>query len=766
LHRTDRRALIEREAESDGLNRHLAGARAGDGGVIYVEGPAGAGKSRLLAFAADSARDEGMLVLKATAHELERNYPFGIATRLLEESSLAAEADGRAQLLDGSARSAHRWLIRTGDDDRPVAQDDGGFAVIHGLYALVRAVTRPAAAGETGRAVALVVDDVNRADDPSLRWLAYLSSRITELPVAIVLSARTGEPSTNLLASTALREAAGAGVLRPGELSADAVDKIVEAELPGAGDALWQSCAQATGGNPFLLTELLAELRRVGPAEATRLADRLDSVAPESITRSVRSQLETLGAPAAQVAFAVAVLGDDASLARAADLAELDLTDAGRGADALTATHVLRAGAPLAFRHPIVATAVRAAIPSFQRDRMTRRAGSSLLPPDIPAASPSIPVGTHGHNETGSAGQRAAEKLIADELERCLEIVGDVPGPGLGDGSSIEQAADGRSRAWSLYHQGRVREAVTAAQAGLDALPVDERARAHGLNGAFAACSIQLGELDQADAALSMLLSPGDVPDTELPVLFDVRAQLRLAQRRAGEAAEDAEEAGARARSVGAGSHPGIVAWRSTAAFARLALSEPLVAEQLAEEELALARETDIPRVTIRALRALGLAATGERRLDLLAEAVDAGRDRPVRLEFLHALVDLGAATRRANRRTAAREILDEALELCRHHGATALAQQALEEIAGTGAPRRQPHAVGGVGSLTPSERRVAELAADGRTTQQIAAELFVTSKTVEFHLRHIYRKLEVASTRAELTKAVRAGGLTAGGDV
>ena len=132
-----------------------------------------------------------------------------------------------------------------------------------------------------------------------------------------------------------------------------------------------------------------------------------------------------------------------------------------------------------------------------------------------------------------------------------------------------------------------------------------------------------------------------------------------------------------------------------------------------------------------------------------------------MRLEFLHALVDLGAATRRANRRTAAREILNEALELCRQHGATALAQQALEEIAGTGAPRRRPLAMG-VGSLTPSERRVAELAADGRTTQQIAAELFVTPKTVEFHLRHIYRKLEVASTRAELTKAVRASGLSA----
>ena len=127
---------------------------------------------------------------------------------------------------------------------------------------------------------------------------------------------------------TALREAAGAGVLRPGGLSAEAVEKIVRAELPGAGDSLWQSCAQVTGGNPFLLAELLAELCRVDPAEATRLADRLDSVAPDSITSSVSSQLATLGATAAQLAFAVAALGEGASLERAADLADLDLTDA------------------------------------------------------------------------------------------------------------------------------------------------------------------------------------------------------------------------------------------------------------------------------------------------------------------------------------------------------------------------------------------------------------------------------------------------------
>jgi DNA-binding CsgD family transcriptional regulator len=59
-----------------------------------------------------------------------------------------------------------------------------------------------------------------------------------------------------------------------------------------------------------------------------------------------------------------------------------------------------------------------------------------------------------------------------------------------------------------------------------------------------------------------------------------------------------------------------------------------------------------------------------------------------------------------------------------------------------------------GVESLTPSERRVADLAAQGLTTRQVAQALFVTPKTVEYHLRHTYQKLDIGS-RTELTEAL-----------
>jgi DNA-binding CsgD family transcriptional regulator len=291
---------------------------------------------------------------------------------------------------------------------------------------------------------------------------------------------------------------------------------------------------------------------------------------------------------------------------------------------------------------------------------------------------------------------------------------------------------------------------MTAAQNALDAPAVSAGADGHGLRAVLAACLIEVGELESADSVLGVLDAPEVIADRDLALLFDVRAQLHLARNRAEGALTDALEAGRHAETLSGGSQPGLVAWRSTAAFAQLALDEPVRSRELAEEEHDLARSGGVTRVTLRALRVLGLASPGRARLDRLEEAVALGADAPIRLEYLHALVDLGAATRRANRRAAARQPLTKALELSRELGATALADRAQEEITAGAGRRRRPRETG-TEALTPSERRVAILAAEGLTTRQIAGELYVTPKTVEFHLRHIYRKLGVPSNRAAL---------------
>ena len=121
--------------------------------------------------------------------------------------------------------------------------------------------------------------------------------------------------------------------------------------------------------------------------------------------------------------------------------------------------------------------------------------------------------------------------------------------------------------------------------------------------------------------------------------------------------------------------------------------------------------------------------------------------------------VDLGAALRRAGRTVEAREELGLAADLAHRIGATALLGRARDELAAAGTrPRR--YAVRGIESLTPSELRVARLAAEGRTNREVAQALYVTPKAVEYHLANAYRKLQIAG-RGELAAALREGGST-----
>jgi DNA-binding NarL/FixJ family response regulator len=157
------------------------------------------------------------------------------------------------------------------------------------------------------------------------------------------------------------------------------------------------------------------------------------------------------------------------------------------------------------------------------------------------------------------------------------------------------------------------------------------------------------------------------------------------------------------------------------------------------------------------ALRARGLALGGEDGLELLAEAAAVLAESPARLEHARALEDLGAALRRAGRRSDARGPLREALDLADACGARPLAERARHELRAAGGRPRRPR-ISGVEALTASERRIAAMAADGLSNPEIAQALFVTKKTVETHLAGAYRKLGIRS-RTQLPAALGEGG-------
>ncbi len=136
-----------------------------------------------------------------------------------------------------------------------------------------------------------------------------------------------------------------------------------------------------------------------------------------------------------------------------------------------------------------------------------------------------------------------------------------------------------------------------------------------------------------------------------------------------------------------------------------------------------------------------------EDRLDLLREAVTLLEASPARLELARALVDEGEALRVDRQRRAAHEPLERAADLAMACRAPALRRRAIEGLAAIGdQPRRLQFS--GQDSLTASERRVAQLAVDGRSNRVIAQELFVSPKTVENHLGRVYVKLGISSRR------------------
>ena len=193
-------------------------------------------------------------------------------------------------------------------------------------------------------------------------------------------------------------------------------------------------------------------------------------------------------------------------------------------------------------------------------------------------------------------------------------------------------------------------------------------------------------------------------------------------------------------------------------------LTEALVrsgrAEQASTAHRAVVREAELTR------RPTELAIAARCR-GLLAESHDAGREafeealgwhEQARQPFEHARTQLcyGEFLRRHQRRVDARTQLSGALATFNRLGATAWARRTEAELLATGMTSRK-RAPSTTDRLTPQELQVALVVSDGATNAEAAARLFLSAKTIEFHLSNVYRKLGIRS-RAELVKRVLDG--------
>ncbi|HET6938087.1 MAG TPA: AAA family ATPase [Nocardioides sp.] len=366
--------------------------------------------------------------------------------------------------------------------------------------------------------------------------------------------------------------------------------------------------------------------------------------------------------------------------------------------------------------------------------------------------SPAIDAVTPPRNAESLVSTTAKFLLIANgELDTARRLCDGLVEMARPRGWLIALAHGSFMRAIALLHLGRIHEAHADARLSFEFKQGNSppAALVWSLFPLVEALT-ELDELDAAEAVLDAGHRLGDPPPACLAgtLLLERRAHLRLAQCRYDEAHADLLLAADWWRRLRV-QHPGVASWRVDDCEALVALGDSVSAHELALEQLELAEHTGLPEARGAALRALAHTAEPADAVRLLERAVALLDPSPARLEHTRALVDVGAALRRANQRAAAREPLRQGLDLAERGGMLRLARRARLELRACGArPRRS--AVTGIESLTPAERQVADLAAAGHGNREIAQRLYVTRRTVETHLTHVFAKLGI-SGRPEL---------------
>ena len=493
--------LFEREQETQRISSLLQAALDGTGSVLLITGVPGIGKTELVRRAQELAKAEGFMILRGRGSETERDFAYGVIRQLFEPAVAQASSEQRDSWFSGAASLAKPLVANTDDQSRgpsPSSAADPAFPVLHGLYWLCDNIARE-------RRLLISVDDAQWADQASLRFFIYLARRLEGLPIALVLAARASEESAGL--RTQLERDIEIETCLPDALSPEATETMLCRALGDGNEPFFRACHEITGGNPFLVTELISALRSAGvnPAEATPSV--VSRMGPPGVAKSILLRVRNASIEAPGLARAVALLGDGAGLRRAAELCGLDLEVAGVAADALVAANILRNTRPLEFVHPLVRSAIYADLAPSERSLGHGRAARLLEEDGEPVekiATQLLEAEPNGDRWVVKTLRRAAEESLSRGatgtattfLRRALR---EPPAPSdrpqvlhelgsaeqrvspedaaehLGEAFALHPDPEARARTGlellrALFNAGRVNEAVEVVQSALEGL--------------------------------------------------------------------------------------------------------------------------------------------------------------------------------------------------------------------------------------------------------------------------------------------------------
>lgn len=287
--------LLEREGEFETIAAQLRRARGGDGSLLVVEGPAGIGKTTILGAATAMAREAGMAVLWARGGVLEQQLEYGVARQLVERPVLRARPERRAQLLAGPALGS---MAALGVGELPADSALGGDPspqIQHALHWLVANMAEE-------EPLLIALDDAHWADPASLRVGGYLARRLEGLSVAMLVASRDDEPDSQQPLLNELFAAAEPTYLRPAPLGEGGIAAVLREAFASRDPSprLIEACGRATGGNPFLLTELVGELLANHSDPERMPIDAVDRAGPVAVRRSLLLRLGNLGPEASR----------------------------------------------------------------------------------------------------------------------------------------------------------------------------------------------------------------------------------------------------------------------------------------------------------------------------------------------------------------------------------------------------------------------------------------------------------------------------------